>query len=258
MVPTPSVRELALTYGFHESRVHVTGIPVNPAIARTERPPREVRASLGMDPDRLTVLAVGSRRVEHLKEALHVVNHFGYPLQLIAVTGKDAEMYADLQSIEWHIPAHVYEFSTNMTDLMQASDILICKAGGLIVTEALACGLPLILVDVIPGQETGNASFVVDQGAGDLAFTGTQVLETLAHWTANDGQLLAERSANARRAGKPEAALDVARILWKAAQIGPQPSQPAGRLSLIRLLRKNKIRWQWEDDSQDSVDSQKF
>jgi 1,2-diacylglycerol 3-beta-galactosyltransferase len=44
-----------------------------------------------------------------------------------------------------------------MPTMMRAADAIICKAGGLTVTESLACGLPLLLTDVIPGQETGNA-----------------------------------------------------------------------------------------------------
>jgi len=251
-VPTPSVRELALNYGFRPEQVHVTGIPVNPACALSQRSPAEIRARLGLDPDRLTILAVGSRRVEHLQEALHVVNHFGYPLQLIAVTGKDKEMFNQLQEERWHIPVKIFEFTDDVISLMQASNLIICKAGGLIVTEALACGLPLILVDVIPGQETGNADYVISSGAGDLAFTEMQLLETLAHWVADDRRLLEIRSANARRAGRPEAALDAAKIVWEGAQQGPRPSEPAGRLSLIRLLKKNRVRWQWDEEPEGS------
>jgi len=71
---------------------------------------------------------------------------------------------------------------------MHAVDFVVCKAGGLIVTEALACGLPLMLIDVIEGQETGNAEFVVDNGAGDIARMPLDMLETLYHWLSNDAQ----------------------------------------------------------------------
>ncbi len=69
---------------------------------------------------------------------------------------------------------------------MHAADAIICKAGGLIVTESLACGLPLLLVDILPGQEAGNAEMILQGGAGDIATTTMEVLETLSHWMIND------------------------------------------------------------------------
>jgi UDP-N-acetylglucosamine:LPS N-acetylglucosamine transferase len=54
---------------------------------------------------------------------------------------------------------------------MRAADCILSKAGGLTVSEALVCGLPLILVDIIPGQETGNANHVVYGNAGVLLET---------------------------------------------------------------------------------------
>ena len=102
--------------------------------------------------------------------------------------------------------------------MMKAADIIVCKAGGLIVTEALACGCPLILIDAIPGQETGNADYVVQNGAGDLARSTMEVLETVSHWLMNGGQLLRQRAENARRLGRPDAAYEVANAVWLAAQ----------------------------------------
>jgi len=109
----------------------------------------------------------------------------------------------------------------------------------LIVTESLACGLPILLVDVLPGQETGNADMILQGGAGDLATTPFQVLETISHWMINDRVLLKERAENSRKMGKPNAAYDVAQIVWKAAQEGPvdrHKQRIAGRTSLLHIL----------------------
>ena len=90
--------------------------------------------------------------------------------------------------------------------LMQAADCTVGKAGGLYVTEALACGLPILWVDLIQGQETGNAEFVINGGAGEFANNPTEALESLFHWLDKDCQLRAERARNARRLGHPRAA----------------------------------------------------
>jgi 1,2-diacylglycerol 3-beta-galactosyltransferase len=246
LVPTSKARELALSYNMKPDQVIITGIPVHPDIASGSNDKAAVRLGLGWQPDLLTFLAVGSQRVEGLPEILNVLNHFGRPLQLAVVAGKNEVLYRQLQEIDWHVPAHLYDYVTNMPTLMHAADALICKAGGLIVTEGLACGLPLLLTSVIPGQETGNAEFVVENGAGDLVKDPLQALELITHWLMEDGKLLKERSRNAFLVGKPEAALTVAKLLWQAALVGPldrKGKHIPGRPHLVSLLTRYQVRW---------------
>ena len=112
---------------------------------------------------------------------------------------------------------HCYNFVTEMGTFLRAADSLLSKAGGLIVSEALACGLPLILVDVIPGQETGNADHVVSGDAGVLAQDPIEVLETMCHWLEKDRSLYRQQALNAHKLGHPQAAFDVADLAWAAA-----------------------------------------
>lgn len=243
LVPTEIVRDLAIENGISAEKLHITGIPVHPQISLTDRPKREIRAKLGWEADMFTVLAVGSKRVDGMEDALNVINHFGRPLQLVVVTGKDEEMFADLNAEEWHIPVHLYDFVTNMAEMMHAADLLICKAGGLIVTEALACGLPMILINVIPGQETGNMEFVVNNGAGVWAENPMRVLEAMAHYTTGNQEQLEQAAAAAKHLGKPKAAFDAAEIVWEAAQHTTAGSDLSFRKNIINLLQLNQIPW---------------
>ena len=221
LVPTQKVRDLALAHGLSASNVRIIGIPVHPDLARENRDPTVIRAELGWQSDLTTVLAVGSKRVGHLIEVLAVLNHSGLPLQLAIVAGGDDELYHQLESTEWHAVTHLYNFVRNMPTLMHAADCIICKAGGLIVTEALACGLPLLVIDVLPGQEAGNANYVIEGGAGELAQTPMAALEIIYHWLDRDQALLTERAQSARRLGRPRAAYKVAEQVWAAAERGP-------------------------------------
>ena len=256
LVPTRKVRDLAVKYGLPAHKVHVTGIPVRPELSPRVRDPAAIRAGLGWRADLTTVLAVGSRRVGHLPDVLRALNHSGLPLQLAAVAGGDDELYHHLQHTEWHLPTHLYNFVTDMPTLMHAADCVICKAGGLIVSEALACGLPLLLIDVLPGQETGNAEYVVEGGAGERAESGIAALEVMCHWLDRDGALLAERARNAHRLGRPHAAHDVAERAWAAAERGPASRAGPGALMrsrLINLLSHNGILWK-EREAESTAD----
>lgn len=218
LVPTPRVRDLAVEAGLGPDRVRVTGIPVHPEFIREERAPAALRAELVWQPDLTTLLAVGGRRVKHLNDILRALNHSGLPLQLALIAGGDDELHRRWERMEWHLPAHVYNFVENMPAMMRAADAILCKAGGLIITEALACGLPLLLADVIPGQETGNADYVIESGAGELARQPVDALESLHHWLARGGELLTRRAACSRRLGRPRAAYEVADLAWAAAE----------------------------------------
>jgi 1,2-diacylglycerol 3-beta-galactosyltransferase len=240
LVPTETARDLALEHGLAGERVRITGIPVDPALAREAGDRTALRAELGWDRDRTTILAVGGKRVSHLPETLHVLNHSGMPIQLIPVAGGNEELEQKFRETEWHVPAHCYGFVENMPAMMKASDAIICKAGGLIVTESLAAGLPLLLIDVLPGQETGNAEFVVEHGAGVPTETPIDALETVRHWLADGGELLTERAEKARRLGHPRAAYEVAEIAWNA-EIAERPD--SDRSWLVELFEQNEVPW---------------
>ncbi len=249
LVPTSEVEALAIKYDLPHSRIHITGIPVSPDFKLKKRSKKEMRKELGWDPNLPTFLAVGSRRVDQLVEMLNVINHFGSKLQVVAVAGKDEELFGELNKVEWHIPAHVYDFVENMPELMMAADAIICKAGGLIVTESLACGLPILLIDVIPGQEEGNRDYVVEHDAGAMIDSPMQMLETLSHWVADGGKELRQVACNSRRVGKPNSAFEVANLAWRAALHGPVNKRGRSGLGLpglMELLTRHNIPWSKE------------
>ena len=236
VVPTEAVRDLAINAKVPAEQIEVIGIPVHPALSQETRNKAAIRTELGWDPNLTTILIVGSKRGSLYVDVAHVLNHSGLPVQLIVITGGDEERYAELQKTEWHRPAHVYNFVKNMPAMMRAADSIVCKAGGLTVTESLACGLPLMLTDVIPGQETGNAEYVVNGGAGEMIDAPLQALETACHWLLNDGALLKERSANATKLGRPRAAYDIVERAWALAQRGPIEKDADQILLLPRLI----------------------
>ena len=217
LVPTQTVYDLAIEAGLPAEKVKIVGIPVRPELIKGNQDRTATRKELGWREDLFTVLAIGSKRVEHLYDALRVLNHSGFPLQLVIAAGGDDEFYKRCQETKWHVENHIHNFVSEMGTFMRAADCILGKAGGLTVSEALACDLPLIMVDVIPGQETGNADYVVSGNAGVLANDPTEVLEAMAHWLEKDHLHYQEQAENARQLGRPRAAYDAAELIWALA-----------------------------------------
>jgi UDP-N-acetylglucosamine:LPS N-acetylglucosamine transferase len=235
LAPTAAVRARAIEYGLPAERVEVTGLPVNPALAHPVDK-AALRSRLGWRTDRYVALFAGSKRVTRLEPIAQAFNHAGLPLELALVGGDNAGLAATWRDVEWHLPAHVYGFVEQMADLMAGADLIVCKAGGLIVSEALAAGLPLLLIEAIPGQETGNVALVVEGGAGEMAEDAVAALACVFHWLDRDAALLAERAANARRLGRPHAAYRVAELAWQAAHTGSLRAEHR-LLAQVPLLR---------------------
>ncbi len=221
------------------------GIPVNPRIFQLTESKQELRKSLGWNSDLTTILAVGSKRVEHFKVNLDILNHSGFPFQLTVVTGKDQRLYNELKEVDWHHETHLYEFVDQMPEFMHASDLLITKAGGLIVTEALASGLPMILIDVIPGQESGNAKFVQDGNAGFWTKNPNEFIQVLGHLFFNEKECLRQTTENAKNIGKPSSALKIAELIIHQLETSEFIFSP--KVDFIHMIEdilvKNQIQW---------------
>ena len=214
-VPTGNVYKQALDHGLPKESVHLTGLPVHPDFAREEREQVTIRQALGWDTDLTTALIVGSARSRQTVAIARLLDRSGLPLQIVAIGGGDPETEAELKSTEWKGVVHTYGLVKNMPEMMHAADFIVCKAGGLIVSEALACRLPLILYEALPGQEVGNVRYVVESGAGAWSPGPIGVLTTAFAWLTGDQSELDKCRAAARRVGKPRAAYDIAERLMK-------------------------------------------
>ena len=54
----------------------------------------------------------------------------------------------------------VLGFVKNIDEIMKMSDVIITKPGGISITEAMACRLPIVIREYLPGQEERNTEFL--------------------------------------------------------------------------------------------------
>jgi len=97
---------------------------------------------------------------------------------------------------------------------------------------------------VLPGQETGNADYVVNHGAGEMARSDIEVLEVFAHWMMADGKLLKKRAAAAAALGRPRAAYDIAEMVYQSSFHNlVRHKRFFSKRSLVDLFNRNHVRW---------------
>lgn len=222
LVPTQAAYDRGLECGLTPGQMRVTGLPVNPGFIKKLVGKEEAREALGWEQGKTTVLMVaGGDGMGPLYETARAINDKNLDIQLVVIAGRNKQLKTKLEASQWNQPTHVYPFVTNMPQLMDAADIIVTKAGPATITEAAIAGLPMILMDAIPGQEDGNVTYVVDNSAGAWAPSPQKVANTLQQWLSDSTISLSQRAENANRIARPNAVWDIVDEVLKWAEHGP-------------------------------------
>ena len=150
-------------FGVPRGKIYPYGIPVRGVFFRRNDKEALLRA-LSLDPALPTVLMMaGSFGVSHIMQIYREITQLPERFQMIVITGRNQKLYEAFQLETPRSPKQtllVY-FTDEVEKYMHASDLIITKPGGLTVSEALACNIPLAVFDAIPGQEEDNANFLL-------------------------------------------------------------------------------------------------
>ena len=222
LVPTETARLRALKYHIQPDKVRVVGLPVADRYCQPVPIGNKdtLRRKLGWPLDKPVVLLVGGGEgMGPLAKTAQAIDASGLDVGLVIVCGRNQRLKATLEGCRWENPVLIYGFTRDMPDFMRASDFIVTKAGPGTVAEALNAQLPIILYSKLPGQEDGNVTFVEEEGAGVWAPNPTDVVRTLTRWISrpSERQKVIE---NCRRAGKPEAARTIARLIGEKLGLG--------------------------------------
>lgn len=150
--------------GLSKDQLLPIGIPIRPQFA--ESVPREqARTELGLDPELPTLLLMGgSMGYGSLAKTLSEIDALDTKLQVICVCGRNEKAKAEIDGMTFRKRVLAFGFTDKISLLMDASDCIVSKPGGLTTSEALAKRLPMIICNPIPGQEDRNAEFLLNSG----------------------------------------------------------------------------------------------
>ncbi len=206
-------------WGVPAEHTTATGIPIHPVFSQ-EKPREECLLRQGLVGDRPVLLQLaGGFGVGPIEQIYRAVLDIEVPLEVVVVTGRNAaakEQLAEVAPPARHL-VKLLGFTKEIDELMAAADLVLSKPGGLTTSETLARGAAMAVVNPIPGQESRNSDFLLENGAA----IKINNLGTLAHKLTRllgDKQRLAGLKAAAKRLGRPRAAFDVARraLDWPA------------------------------------------
>ncbi|MBF0330632.1 MAG: glycosyltransferase [Candidatus Omnitrophica bacterium] len=214
VVPSDDTMERFVKKGVPAEKIRAFGIPIRYNFAQ-KLDKKAVRAKLGLDPNVPVVLVMGGGQgLGPMKDAVKNLLKIPAPVQLIVVCGANQKLHKWLVKNAAKASKKIvyYDYANNVDELMEAAHLIVTKPGGMTTSECLVKGLPMVIVNPLPGQEERNADFLLEKGIAvrvhdlmDLADEVEILLKSPEH--------LSRMSRAAYDNGKPNAADDIARLV---------------------------------------------
>lgn len=167
------MKQYLISKNIPENKVFATGIPISSRFLK-EYNKKEIFDEFELKENIKTILffgggefGLGKTKTVQIFEEL--VKNFS-DIQIIAIAGKNEKMKLHFENIVRENKKENYvkilEYTNKVPELMAISDLVISKPGGLTTSESLACNLPMVIINPIPGQEEENAEFLEEKGSG--------------------------------------------------------------------------------------------
>jgi len=206
-----AVRQL-IRKGQAVDKIRLTGIPVDPVFSQSETP-ETARHNIGIAENIPTVLLLsGGFGVGPTADLIRSFGQVSVNCQLLVVAGANEKLKKEAIAAAdgLKIPVKVFGFVNNIHEMMDASDVIISKPGGLTTSEVLAKGKPMIVIDPIPGQEQRNCEYLLEAGAAMRLYEPEDAPYKVQALLADPARL-ARMRRNAVKIGHPFAAREIAK-----------------------------------------------
>lgn len=188
--------------GISTDKILPYGIPIKKKFS-TKMPKQDARKQIGIQ-DKFTILIMmGSMGFGNMVKALEKIDKLAFDFQILCVCGNNAKAKKEIEMHQWQKDIYPYGFVDDVDVLMDASDCIITKPGGLTTSELLAKKLPAIIMNPIPGQEDRNIEFLVNSGAAVMV-TPTYPIDEALYVLINNPWRLNLLKQSIEHIGKPD------------------------------------------------------
>jgi len=219
IVPSLESKERFVKKGVNPDSIKAYGIPIKPKFA-TQLDRRPIAHSLGLNHDIPTILVMGGGQgLGPIKKIVKALRAIEMDIQIIVLAGTNKKIIKSLnkQAQKSDKNILVFEYAKNVDELMDLSTIIITKPGGMTTAECLAKGLPMVIINPIPGQEMRNTDFLIKKGVAIRIDKTNDVGEEVELLLRSPEKLAAMRKAAYENA-RPHATLDVCKLILNQKQ----------------------------------------
>lgn len=163
LVSAAEVRQQLIRMGISKYRIAVTGIPVKADFWR-KTTKHEARKKIKIKDLPTVTIMGGGLGLGGIQELADTLIKWKESVQLIICTGNNEHLRLSLQNNEHfqHPNILILGFVDWIDSLLDATDLLFTKPGGLTCFEALSKAVPILIYQPIPGHEQFNCNHLVN------------------------------------------------------------------------------------------------
>jgi processive 1,2-diacylglycerol beta-glucosyltransferase len=220
-VAADEVKHEFIARGIPPTRITVTGVPLR---AEFEAPadPAEARAAFGLSPRLPIVLVMAGAQgsLGRLPDVVQALTRLRLPVQAVVVAGLDRRLQTRLRDRTAGSSIRTLGYVSDIRRLMAAADVVVTKAGGMTLAEALAAEVPLVLFGSLPGQERRNERFASRSGIALVARSRDDLGRVLER-ALGDPALLERLRRQMGRLRRPDASRRVVSAVLEREEIAP-------------------------------------
>ncbi len=214
VVPSECTKDRFVESGIKKEKIHSFGIPISAKFSKRHRRDVVLR-NLELDTSLPTVLVMGGGQgLGPIEDLMFALNTIEKPFQVIVVCGINKKLKKWLEKRErlFRKKMAILGYTREVEKLMDASDMIVTKPGGLTTAEALTKGLPIVIVNPIPGQEAMNTAFLLKEGVAEKAQDPLHAAIVIEELLSVPARLEKMRNAALKHA-KPDAADNIAQLI---------------------------------------------
>lgn len=176
-VSTVKSKEAFVRVGVNPDNIKVFGIPINSSFdEKVDKEDWYKINSLLLNKRTILISAGAFGVTKNLARLIEKITE-NRDVQVVIICGKNKQLKLNLEALyKERDNVKIIGYTQNMREWMQTSDILITKAGGVTISEALASRIPMILLKPVPGQEGENAQYFEQNGLAKIAYNTTDIL----------------------------------------------------------------------------------
>jgi processive 1,2-diacylglycerol beta-glucosyltransferase len=208
VVPTEAAADRLMWLGVDRGRIHVFGIPVTVRAGEATAAAHDGHRVLVMGGSR--GIGVRFRTLRHLDRS-----RADFTIDVICAMNARLRRRLVARRQQFRHPLRVRGYVQDAALLMRKASLLITKPGGLTCAEAMATGVPMILVRPLPGQERKNTEVMLRHGAA-LHLSRERDVPVVVGTVLKNPALLDMMRHRASELGKPDAARRVAQAVLES------------------------------------------
>jgi processive 1,2-diacylglycerol beta-glucosyltransferase len=225
-VPNEDSAQVLRSAGVDDTRVQALGFPVAAFFSAQARRLSPPPLGATVRPRVLYIINSGTRGAEETARRLLAEQAW----DVTCTVGRDESLRVALMraAAERSPPGKILGWTPEIPRLLMTHHVVISKAGGATTQEAIAAHCPMIVNQIVPGQEQGNYELLRRHGIGALAETPEAVIECLRNAFADDGRQWREWRGAVDRLARPDAARDIINAMLcqtSAASVSPDETR---------------------------------